>query len=154
MSFGKSLSPLPGSLWPSKFRLNWSNNKAAIEYLVGVWTNPTEKYARQIGSFPQVGLNIKNIWNHHLDTLQFQNFNVSESEPVHFGNNSIHVNFMFYQLQDVYILSDHVHHVHGLKIFQDLVIIQCGYIACNLCILEQHDTKYDEISIPMWTRKT
>ena len=27
--------------------------------------NPSEKYARQIGSFPQVGMNIKkNIWNH------------------------------------------------------------------------------------------
>ena len=24
--------------------------------------NPFEKYARQIGSFPQVGVNIKNIW--------------------------------------------------------------------------------------------
>ena len=28
--------------------------------------NPFEKYARQIGSFPQVGVKIKNIWNHHL----------------------------------------------------------------------------------------
>ena len=27
--------------------------------LVGGWTNPFEKYARQIGSFPQVGANIK-----------------------------------------------------------------------------------------------
>ena len=34
------------------------------EYLVGGWTNPFEKYARQIGSFPQVGMKIKNIWNH------------------------------------------------------------------------------------------
>ena len=32
-------------------------------YLVGGF-NPPEKYARQIGSFPQVGVNIKNIWNH------------------------------------------------------------------------------------------
>ena len=24
------------------------------------------KYARQIGSFPQIGVNIRNIWNHHL----------------------------------------------------------------------------------------
>ena len=29
--------------------------------------NPSEKYARQIGSFPQVGMNIKNIWNHQLE---------------------------------------------------------------------------------------
>ena len=33
--------------------------------LVGGWTNPVEKYARQIGSSPQVGVKIKNIWNHH-----------------------------------------------------------------------------------------
>ena len=33
-------------------------------YLVGGF-NPSEKYARQIGSFPQVGAKIKNVWNHH-----------------------------------------------------------------------------------------
>ena len=42
-------------------------NKALLRVLlVGGWTNPFEKYARQIGSFPQVGMKIKNIWNHHL----------------------------------------------------------------------------------------
>ena len=36
--------------------------------LVAGWTNPVEKYARQIESSPQVGVkNKKNIWNHHLD---------------------------------------------------------------------------------------
>ena len=31
------------------------------------WLNhPFEKYARQIGSFPQVGVKITNVWNHHL----------------------------------------------------------------------------------------
>ena len=34
--------------------------------LIGGWTNPFEKYARQIGWFPQVGGRTKNIWNHHL----------------------------------------------------------------------------------------
>ena len=36
--------------------------------LVGGWTNPFEKYDRQIGSFPQhFGVNInKKNWNHHL----------------------------------------------------------------------------------------
>ena len=34
--------------------------------LVGGWTNLFEKYARQIGSFPQVRVKIKNVWNHHL----------------------------------------------------------------------------------------
>ena len=38
--------------------------KAANSYIVGGF-NPFEKYARQIGSFPQVGVKIKNIWNHH-----------------------------------------------------------------------------------------
>ena len=33
--------------------------------MVGGWTNPFEKYARQIGSFPQIGVKIKNIWNAH-----------------------------------------------------------------------------------------
>ena len=34
--------------------------------LVGGWTNPVEKYARQNGNLPQVGVKIKHIWNHHL----------------------------------------------------------------------------------------
>ena len=36
------------------------------QYLVGVF-NTFEKFS-QIGSFPQAGVKIKNIWNHHLDT--------------------------------------------------------------------------------------
>ena len=36
-------------------------------YLVGGWTNPFEKYARQIGPFPQNGgENKKDIWNPQL----------------------------------------------------------------------------------------
>ena len=35
------------------------------EHLVAGF-NPFEKYARQIGSFLQVGMNIKHVWNHHL----------------------------------------------------------------------------------------
>ena len=38
--------------------------------LVGCWTNPFEKYARQIGSFPQIGVEIKNIWNHLLGIIR------------------------------------------------------------------------------------
>ena len=37
-----------------------------IAILVGGWTNPFEKYARQIGSFPKKGVNIKICSNHHL----------------------------------------------------------------------------------------
>ena len=38
--------------------------------LVGEF-NPFEKYARQIGSFPQVGGKIKNIWNHQPKAIPF-----------------------------------------------------------------------------------
>ncbi len=41
-----------------------SSSHCAKRFLVG-WTNPTEKYESQIGSFPQIGMNIKNVWNHH-----------------------------------------------------------------------------------------
>ena len=40
-----------------------------IHNVVGGWTNPFEKYARQLGSFPQVRVKLKNIWNHHLDNV-------------------------------------------------------------------------------------
>ena len=39
-------------------------------YPVGGWTSQSEKYARQIGSFFQGGVKIRNIWNHHPDTVQ------------------------------------------------------------------------------------
>ena len=32
--------------------------------------NPSEKYARQNGNLPQIGVKIKNIGNHHLVNLQ------------------------------------------------------------------------------------
>ena len=42
----------------------WSN----IQLLVGGWTNPSENIS-QIGSFTQVGVKIKNVWNHHVELL-------------------------------------------------------------------------------------
>ena len=39
----------------SESKLNWL-----------VVSTPLKKYARQIGSFPQVGVKMKNLWNHHL----------------------------------------------------------------------------------------
>ena len=44
---------------------HWFTSLCQYGFLVGGWTNPFEKYARQIGSFPQVGVKIKDIWNHH-----------------------------------------------------------------------------------------
>ena len=51
----------------ARFR-SWQNPswRCICAYLVGGF-NPFETYTRQIGSFPQVGMNIKNIWNHHPD---------------------------------------------------------------------------------------
>ena len=42
-----------------------------IFFLAGGWTNPFEKYARQIGNLPQLGVNISNIWNHHFFRVCF-----------------------------------------------------------------------------------
>ena len=38
--------------------------------LVGGWTNPIEKYARQNWNLPEIRVNIANVWNHHLDKYQ------------------------------------------------------------------------------------
>ena len=43
------------------------NNLYCKLRLVGGWTNPSEKYARQIGSSPQEMLKIKNLWNHQRE---------------------------------------------------------------------------------------
>ena len=55
----------------------WTNDKThhpTKQLLVGGWTNPIEKYARQIGSFSQVGVKMKNHWNHYLDHQQNRYF--------------------------------------------------------------------------------
>ena len=44
------------------FRSNGQGKPTTSPPLVGGF-NPSEKYARQIGSFPQIGI----FWNHHLD---------------------------------------------------------------------------------------
>ena len=48
--------------------VEWIHNtrkKHEKSSLVG--TNPSEKYARQIGNHPQVGVEIQKKWNHQLD---------------------------------------------------------------------------------------
>ena len=56
-------SKTPGYL--QEYRLTAQHDKLERLFLVDGF-NPSEKYARKIGSFPQVKVNIKNIWNHHL----------------------------------------------------------------------------------------
>ena len=43
---------------------NWDDPPSISRNLVGGF-NPSEKNACQIGSFPQIGLETKNHWNHH-----------------------------------------------------------------------------------------
>ena len=60
----------PFSWWPRVYVEVFSRGRAKVGtqswkngYLVGGF-DPFEKYARQIGSIPPVGMEIKNIWNH------------------------------------------------------------------------------------------
>ena len=41
-------------------------NLNGSQIISGWWLQPTWKILVQIGSFPQIGMKIKNIWNHHL----------------------------------------------------------------------------------------
>ncbi len=56
--------PLLSGFPRCKTTTNWN------KILVGGWTNPFEKMcASQLGSFPQIGMKIKHLWSHHLDTI-------------------------------------------------------------------------------------
>ena len=39
--------------------ITWSKTNLQRIHLVGGWTNPSEKYDRQIGNLPQIGMKIK-----------------------------------------------------------------------------------------------
>ena len=45
--------------WLLTTYIQWDDPPTRSRVLVGGWTNPFEKYARQIGSFPQVGFKKK-----------------------------------------------------------------------------------------------
>ena len=47
--------------------------------------NPVEKYARQIGSFPQVKVDIENIWNNHLDLVITSSYLMKSKVPASDG---------------------------------------------------------------------
>ena len=52
--------------------------------LVGGWTNPLQKYARQVGSFPQgSGWKWKmfETWSHHLDFVCKMCVQIHQKEP-------------------------------------------------------------------------
>ncbi len=58
---------LSGMILQVCHKMDPKNPVRCIGKLVGGWTNPSEKYDRQIGNLPQIGLQIKNVWNHHLE---------------------------------------------------------------------------------------
>ena len=67
---GKSWSTISAFLEPLFGIFSWCFCARSLSYnhiLVGGWTNPSEKYARQIGSSPQVRMKTKHVWNDHLD---------------------------------------------------------------------------------------
>ena len=56
------------------------------QIISGWWLNrPSEKYARQIGSFPQIGMKIKNIWNHQPDMGPTKWFLTAKKQPKMMG---------------------------------------------------------------------
>ncbi len=54
---------------PSKMDGKHPNDPCIIQSSVVVEPTHFEKYARQVGPFPQVGVNIKNVWNHHPERV-------------------------------------------------------------------------------------
>ena len=60
----------PGSSWLSqgitKFDEWILKMVSRTRQLVGGWTNPFERYESKWIHLPQIGVNIKHIWNHHL----------------------------------------------------------------------------------------
>ena len=54
--------------------VHWKSFKFGLFklFLLVVATNPFEKYARKIGSLPQIGMKTKHIWNHHQVLLSFE----------------------------------------------------------------------------------
>ena len=62
------------SVWEKCLQAKGGTLANKDHYLGGGWTNPSGKYARQFGSFPQVGVKIKSIWNHHGRTMVYCNF--------------------------------------------------------------------------------
>ena len=49
------------------------------------WFRPKLKNISQIGNLSQIGMNIKNIWNHQLDMMIAEGFNVSASRSLFDG---------------------------------------------------------------------
>ncbi len=64
-------------IWTRHFRIvGLQKPRAFLAKQITSWWfrfNPSEKYARQIGSFPQIGMKIKHIWNHHWDQQTYPN---------------------------------------------------------------------------------
>ena len=77
---GIVMNPMGSNPYPFSHRFQWkTTRKNARErileihpfstepWLLGGWTNPSEKYESCWKSSPIFGVKIKHIWNHHLD---------------------------------------------------------------------------------------
>ncbi len=71
-------------LWEKSILLDTIVCVISCLYLAGGF-NPFEKYARQIGNLPQVGMKIKKKWNHHL-VMVGKWKNILSSIPLPKGN--------------------------------------------------------------------
>ena len=58
-------------VWISCFDPDWDSIQSLSSTFSGWWFQPIWKILVQNGKLPQVGMNIKNIWNHQPDTNQF-----------------------------------------------------------------------------------
>ena len=69
------------------FKSESSHHQPVKDLLVGGWTNPSEKYARQNGFiFPKFrGENSKNVWNHNLDMDVSKNKACPKMDGEHHG---------------------------------------------------------------------
>ena len=125
-------------------------------YLVGGF-NPSEKNISQNGNLPQIWVNIKNIWNHHLDTYVLQNHMhiLGTAYPCHPWDWCIYYHacliFMVYTCGYIYIPSTIHHGCYGLDfklaIHRFPVPKPPGHVAiCNLhapcrCAIIQQEMK-------------
>ena len=117
--------------WISRIVLAWTGGQVSCHFsksqemqplhpkqtkLVGGWTNPFEKYARQIGSFPLVGVKMKKIFEH---TTQQQKWMFFGGHPNDLNHVRIFpVDELQWKITTRYVRTNFLNsHTHVLSIF-------------------------------------
>ena len=127
------------------------------------WWFQCEKYARQIGSFPQVGVKIKTIWNHHplIGTIIFRfcslnQFSKSCSPRAqcdecdscrHAGHTRSNKASMTLAISQHNLSSHKSDRFRSLSCFSDfsvweLILIYCDDVPFMVPIILKHKTKH------------